>query len=857
MLKNLLRLLPALLLGVAAHGQSPGWGAAGAGTGARYAADPFAQNSNQSGGYQNDWSQPGWMQPAMNQPGAGQSGFNQSGTGQTGANPPGMSQPGASQAGVRQPGAEQSGMGQPGMGQSGSSRPSLGQPGMNQPGSNQPGLSQPGFNQPGLNQPGLNQPGLNQPGLVSDNRFGPQGIRQQPNQFQRFVQETTGRLLPIYGHELFSQQAYTPDASLPAPADYVLGVGDELRIQVWGAVDYVGIHVIDRQGQISLPRVGVVALAGVPLNELESVLRARLSRVFANFSVNASMGRLRGIQVYVVGQARQPGAYQLSSLSTLVNAVFASGGPNSNGSMRNIQLRRSGKTITTLDLYDFIGKGDKGRDVSLQTGDVIVIAPAGPRVAITGALDQAGIYELKPGGSSLGEILGQGGGMPALADPRKALLERIVSERMPPRQVLDVTLDSLGMQTVLRDGDVLTVLPISPAFANAVTLQGTVAQPLRYRWFEGMRLLDLLPDREALITPGYHSRKNLLVQNLQVQASGSRLIERVRGLADEINWDYAVIERMDKQRLSTEVIPFNLGRLVYNKEASQNLPLEPGDVVTIFSSNDLRLPVGRRTRLVRLEGEVAAPGIYQSEPGETIAQLIARVGGLTSQAYLFGTEFTRETVRQRQQENLDTLIRRLEAQSQSQATGQLANATGDRAAQVQANLAAQQAQLRGQIERLREVRSNGRVALELDPKARDLSSLPALPLEDGDRIVVPASPGFVAAMGSVNNENVFIYRPGKTVGEVIRAAGLTEDAEPDQAFLLRADGSIIARRDRGGLFGRGGFEGLELMPGDTVVVPAMLDRETRYNFLIRAAKDWTQILSNFGIGVAALKTLRN
>ena len=733
--------------------------------------------------------------------------------------------------------------------------------------SNTPGLTAPGLTAPGLTAPGLTAPGLTAPGAAptsgaaaaQDSRLRPPpATRPQPNQFQRFVQETTGNLLPIYGSELFQQaQAYSADSALPVPADYLLGVGDEVRVQVWGAVDYAGSHVIDRNGQISLPKVGVVSLAGVALPELESVLRARLSRVFVNFSLSASLGKMRSIQVYVVGQAQQPGTYQLSSLSTLINAVFASGGPNPNGSMRNIQLRRGGQTLTTLDLYDFIGKGDKGRDLMLQTGDVIVIAPAGPRVAITGALDQTAIYELKPSGSSLGEILGQGGALPALADPRKALLERILNERTPPRQVMDITLDALGLQTALRDGDVLTVLPISPAFANAVTLQGTVAQSLRYRWFEGMRLLDLLPDREALITPGYHSRKNLLVQNLQTLSAGTKLVERVRGMADEINWDYAVIERMDRERLSTRVLPFNLGRLVLGKDASQNLPLLPGDVVTIFSHNDLRLPVNRRTRLVRLEGEVAAPGIYQSEPGETITQLIARVGGLTPQAYLFGVEFTRETVRQRQQENLDALIRRLEAQAQAQATSQATNATGERAAQIQATLAAQQTQLRSQIERLRELKSNGRVALEVDPKAKDLAALPALPLEDGDRIVVPASPGFVAAMGSVNNENVFVHRPGKTVGEVIRAAGLTEDAEPDQAFLLRADGSIVARRDRGGFFGGGRFESVELMPGDTVVVPAMMDRESRYNFLIRAAKDWTQILSNFGIGVAALKTLRN
>jgi protein involved in polysaccharide export with SLBB domain len=722
------------------------------------------------------------------------------------------------------------------------------------------------FNLPAMTAPAMTAPAMTAPGMgapaaaAADGRLRPpNAARPSPNQFQRFVQETTGRLLPIYGTELFQQsQAYSADSALPAPADYLLGVGDEVRIQVWGAVDYAGSHVIDRNGQISLPKVGVVSLAGVALPELESVLRARLSRVFVNFSLSASMGKMRSIQVYVVGQAQQPGTYQLSSLSTLINAVFASGGPNPNGSMRNIQLRRGGQTLTTLDLYDFIGKGDKGRDLMLQTGDVIVIAPAGPRVAITGALDQTAIYELKSSGSSLGEILAQGGALPALADPRKALLERILNERTPPRQVMDITLDALGLQTALRDGDVLTVLPISPAFANAVTLQGTVAQSLRYRWFEGMRLLDLLPDREALITPGYHTRKNLLVQNLQTLAAGGKLVERVRGLADEINWDYAVIERMDTERLSTRVLPFNLGRLVLGKDFSQNLPLLPGDVVTIFSHNDLRLPVNRRTRLVRLEGEVAAPGLYQSEPGETITQLIARAGGLTPQAYLFGLEFTRETVRQRQQENLDALIRRLEAQAQSQAASQAANASGERTAgQLQATLAAQQAQLRSQIERLRELRSNGRVALELDPKARDLAALPAVPLEDGDRIVVPSSPGFVAAMGSVNNENVFIHRPGKTVGEVIRSAGLSEEAEIDQAFLLRADGSIVARRDQGGFFGSGRFEAVELMPGDTVVVPAMMDRESRYNFLIRAAKDWTQILSNFGIGVAALKTLRN
>ena len=207
---------------------------------------------------------------------------------------------------------------------------------------------------PIVNAPGMNAPGMNAPGAAPAGGAAPADVRllqapprPAPNQFQRFVQESTGRLLPVYGTELFqTPQAYAADSGLSPPADYVLGVGDEVRIQVWGAIDYVGSHVIDRSGQVSLPRVGVVSLAGVPLRDLESVLRAQIGRVFVKFNLSATMGKLRAVQVYVVGQAQQPGTYQLSSLSTLLNAVFASGGPNANGSMRNIQLRRGGHTVT-------------------------------------------------------------------------------------------------------------------------------------------------------------------------------------------------------------------------------------------------------------------------------------------------------------------------------------------------------------------------------------------------------------------------------------------------------------------------------------------------------------------------------
>lgn len=691
--------------------------------------------------------------------------------------------------------------------------------------------------------------GVNQ---VDPVNLRPRTREENANQFQRFIKETTGRDLPIYGRELFdSPQTYVADPAMPAPDDYILGPGDQVQLKVFGPQDFGDNLIIDRNGQVSIPKAGMLTLSGVAVRDLEKTLKAHLGKVFANFTVSASVGRLRGIQVYVVGQARQPGTFQLSSLSTLVNALFASGGPNANGSMRNIELKRAGKTITTIDLYSFIAKGDKGRDLPLMSGDVIVINSVGPRVAILGAFDQAAIYELKHTGTSVGEILSLGGGIPALASTQKALLERITREKNPPRQVVEMVLDQAGLSKPLQDGDVLTLMGISPAFANAVTLQGAVADPLRYRWFEGMRILDLIPEREALITRDYYKNKNLLVQNtVPVEKAGLTLNARMRGMLNEINWDYAVIERLDRSSLKMQIIPFNLGKVVLQKDLSHNLELLEGDVVTILNQSDLMVSQERQTRLVRVEGEVSAPGIYNTLPGETLPQLIKRIGGLTSGAYVFGTEFTRNSVRLRQQENLNVLVRQLESKLQAgiQSTGNV-----DNPGQV-LSLQQQQATMKEQINRLKNMKSDGRISLELDLNSHSLASIPSITLEDGDRVIIPAVPAFVSVMGAVNNENVFIYNPNKTVGSVLKSAGLTDDADKDQTFMLRADGSILSQKDLGGMFG-GGLDSIKLMPGDTVVVPPKLDRESKYSVFVRGVKDWTQIIANLGLGVAAINSL--
>ena len=352
----------------------------------------------------------------------------------------------------------------------------------------------------------------------------------------------------------------------------------------------------------------------------------------------------------------------------------------------------------------------------------------GARVALTGATDSPAIYELKADQESVSDLLRYAGGAGVLANQNRAQLERIdPTQQRAARFVETFRLDAKGMQKPMRDGDVLTLLAISPEFANAVTLKGHVAQPLRYPHTPGMRIRDLIPDREALISPDFYRRKNLLVQVLKDEDEESRdedptimarstnpstaiarsdatapvdrnaprrnnrqsaersndlaITERAKkspaALFDELNWDYAVVERLNERDLTTQVIPFNLGRAILQGDPASNIELLPGDVVTVYSQKDIRVPVGRQTRLVSLEGEVAAPGIYQLLPGETLKQLLTRAGGLTPQAYLYGLDFSREETRNRQRENLVQAISRLQALSATQTAREAANRRDD------------------------------------------------------------------------------------------------------------------------------------------------------------------------------------
>jgi protein involved in polysaccharide export with SLBB domain len=685
-----------------------------------------------------------------------------------------------------------------------------------------------------------------------------------PSEFQKFIADNTGSLLPIFGSEFFDNtpSTFAPISNAPVPSDYPLGPGDELMIRGWGTVDIDYRATIDRNGTIAIPTIGSVPLAGVKAGDVQSVVRAAVNRLYKGVTVNVTFGQLRAITVYVVGQANHPGTYTMSSLSTLVTGLFASGGPNANGSMRHVQVKRGDKVVAELDVYAFIAKGDKSADIKLLDGDTIYIPPAGGFVALTGKVNSPAVYELKNNEETIESLLDFAGGLPVVADPRRAFLERIDPSKGRPRSVEEFALNTDGLRRPLKNGDVLNIVSITPDFSNAVVLRGNVDQPMRAPFKQGMRVSDLIPSREYLITRESTKRQNNVVaaDDLEKDTTedANKIAARIGGLIAPINWDYAVVERVNRSDLNVKLIPFNLGNVFTNPNGADNVRLQPGDTVTIFSQDDVAVPMDRRQVFVRVEGEVRVPGVYQMTAGDTLQSLIVKAGGPTSNAYLFGTGFYREEVKKEQQSNLQRAADRLETQLHSEQSRQLANLRGlssTEAAAMTAQFEAERRTAEERIARFRKLQPTGRIAFGLEPTERSFASLPQVTLQNGDRLVVPSKPAFVHVFGAVNVEASPLWKPNSRVKDYLKLAGTTSDADIDNTFVLRVDGTVMSSESQGWFFGKIG--GLEVMPGDTIVVPEKLDKQTAWTKFTQGAREWTQILANFGLGAAAIKTLRD
>jgi protein involved in polysaccharide export with SLBB domain len=729
-----------------------------------------------------------------------------------------------------------------------------------------------------------------------------------PTEFQRFVASTTGRMLPIYGARLFVSlpASFGPIDQGPAPQDMVIGTGDELRIRIWGQINFSANLRVSREGEIYLPKAGAVHVAGLTFSSVAGHLRQALERVYRNFELSVDMGEIHSIQVYVTGQARQPGEYTVSALSTLMNAVFLSGGPSGAGSMRHVELKREGKVLTDFDLYALLVKGDKTGDVQLQAGDVLFIPAAGPQVALLGSVRLAAIYELR-GLESIEGLFEAAGGRTAMASGGRISVERI--EDHAQRRAFELNTDAASLATLLADGDIVRIDPIISNYRETVTLRGSVANPGRFLWHTGMRLSELMPDKDSLVSRDYWWKRTQLglpapefvpfsslasqsqarifselIHDTQAQPSASDSSAAMRKALDarssgaagplagsEVNsqtgrettllrpafqtdWNYAVIERLDMATMATSLIPFNLGMLVLGHDASQDLELQPGDMVTVFSQDDIHQPIDRQTKYVRLEGEFVQAGVYSVLPGETMRSLVKRAGGLTVKAYLYGSEFTRISTQALEQQRLKEYADRLEHQL-ARSSIKMAG-LGSSGPNSSSQETVQQGQIastdRDLIARLRQLQPTGRIVLNMRPRSMGESDLPETPLEDGDLLLVPSTPVTIQVVGAVLNQNAFLFHNGARAGEYLHlAGGPNRDADRKQTFVLRADGSVTGHNAGQSIFSSG-FNNVRLYPGDTIVVP----EKNIGPGAMREFLSWSQMFSQLALGAAAIDVLK-
>jgi protein involved in polysaccharide export with SLBB domain len=688
------------------------------------------------------------------------------------------------------------------------------------------------------------------------------------------------------------------------PADYVIGPGDTINIQLFGNENMEYFLPVSREGTISFPDIGPIGVSGLSFEEMRTLIQNRVEQQMIGVRANITLGELRSIQVFVLGDVIRPGSYTVTGLAAISNALFESGGIRPIGSMRNIALRRDGNTVTTLDLYDFLLRGDTRSDVRVQAGDAIFVPPIGPTVAVSGAVRRPAIYEVK-NEQTVADILALAGGLNSNANRSAVKLERVVPNR--GTTVEDIDLGTSEARTVVRDGDVLRVLPNLDQLERSVRLSGNVYQPGPFQWFEGMRLSDLIPSPEV--------------------------VKRMSDL------NYVLIRREIAPNVDIEILSADLQRAWQQPATAANVPLQARDTVYVFSIEEGRqdvvtvlvgeleaqTPPNTPIPLARIGGQVRAPGEYPLEPGMRVSDLLRAGGGMRDAAYATDAELTRYEVidgEYRETElvtvNLAGLLRGdqtadltlapydfLSIKEVSRWRGEESVTLGGEvtfpgtypirrgetlssvleraggltdlafpegsvftrvelrereqrqiellAARIERDIAAlsvtdpQSASTitAGQAlaSQLRNSVPTGRWAIRLDEIVAGRQEADIV-LKDGDVLMVPDQRQEVTVLGEVQYAASHVFDRALSRDDYIdRSGGLSQRADKKRIYVVRANGEVVANRG-GAWFSRD--SGGEIRSGDSIVVPLDVDQP-----LLR----WgaiTQIIYNLALGAAAV-----
>ena len=660
-------------------------------------------------------------------------------------------------------------------------------------------------------------------------------------------------LLP-FGMELFKGgNSNDIPADVPSADDYVLGPGDNIIIYLWGRAEKEYNLTFDREGRVVIPQVGELVGWGLTLEQFRHRARNLFSQAYSEFDLTVSLGRIRSIRIYVAGEVRNPGAYTVSSLTSLFNALYIAGGPNERGSMRGARLMRAGKMVAEIDLYRLLLEGDNSNDLRLQTGDVIFVPVAGTRVAVRGEINRPAIYELK-GGETVADLLALAGN----PTPR-AYLERIMLERIAANdewKVLDLNLSQSPADAAdniaLADGDRLTIFSIFEAKQNIVAIQGRVKHAGYYERNDSTHLSDLVARAQLQAFDVYYERADLFRRypDGRVEVLPVNLGDIVAGIegtdiklrdrdslhiyaVDEVSWKkyvyiegevvrpgrYPLYEGMKVQDLIFLSGSYTRGahrrqaeiaRLDSAGEVSIHyLQLEnPASDTIILREDDhlyiRQMPLWQTEREVTIDGEVMYPGSYTlSGRSESFYQLIQRAGGFTPHAFPKGTIFTRASIYDNLRRSNITDVVQKSVPIVEDSTGLRKPATTIEFDQTSMN----------------------RIVIDMDHLLVSKGFKGDIMLQPGDRIHVPAIPSGISVVGATSVNGTIKFMPGENVKYYIKRAGnFSRQADKKETRLVKASGEV---ENGGGLLGRR----VEL--GDVIIVPTKIDKQ----------RDWTKTIT--------------
>ncbi len=618
-----------------------------------------------------------------------------------------------------------------------------------------------------------------------------------------------------FGYDIFTQavSTFTPSETFPVGSDYIIGPGDQFTLTLWGTTEGIFTFSVSKEGNITLPKVGVVHVAGLKFSELESALRRQLSRYFSSFNLSVAMGDLRTMTVYIVGEVSSPGSYSLSSLTTVFGALYAASGPTKTGTMRNVQVLRSGKVIKTIDLYDFLLKGDRSQDIRLQNEDTVFVPIIGQIAGVAGSVYRPAIYEFK-GQETVGDLLKMAGGILPFAisgrlqvnryfeNHKKVILDMQVSK---PSEIPSAYTN--GMREKVQNMDLISILPMYDKVWEVVNLSGDVRNPGDYEWKPGIKLKDVI-------------LKGQLLQTTDMRR--------------------AEVIRLTKDYMDREILAIDLTALMDSDE-SQNILLQPRDHIRVYTTF-------REVEKITITGEVVRPGEYEMYKGERLSDLLKRVGGFTKEAYPYGTVFKRMNIMDIELKNSQVFISKMQTQILQSAAQSAATAiSSEEAGFAKATMTLNQ----GIIDNLKALQEQfeGRVAINITAEIDDWSgSKNDLLLQDQDSIYIPKRPQEVMVMGEVYGPGAQIFQPGVTVRDYIEySGGYTNNADRSKVYVVQANGFAFGEDSPS----VGNIKNVKLNAGDSVFIPQKVERYA----VLRFTKDIIDILFKTAVTLATITVL--